>query len=221
MIHRIPGVRGAQAYLLERPEGLVIIDPGYTGSHRAVVRFLVGRGYAREDLRWVILTHHHVDHAGTARELCQQTGAELAVHAEDAPYLTGGRPRELGTGWGWFDRLPLGIARFLVTCCGPVGRLLRDGDAIAGLRVIHAPGHTPGSICLWSERESALFVGDVLNNERGLRRPPWTVNHDRQKARRAPARLLGLHYERAYFGHGPALEERASTAITRFVEATA
>ncbi len=221
MIHRIPGVRGAQAYLLEHPEGAVIIDPGYIGSQRAALRFLASRGYAPEDLRWVILTHHHVDHSGTARELCRQTGAQLAVHADDAPYLAPGRPRERVTCWGLFDRLPVGIARFLVACTGPVGRILRDGDEIAGLHVIHAPGHTPGSICLWSARESALFVGDVLNNEHGLRRPPWTVNHDRRKAWQAPARLLGLEYERAYFGHGPALEEHASTAITRFVGRTA
>ncbi len=214
MVLRIPGVRGAQAYLVERAQGLVVIDPGYVGSHRAVARFLAARGHSPPDVRTVILTHHHVDHGGTAFQLCRLTGAQLAVHVADAPYLRSGRPREPATLWGLIDRLPLALARFLITCATGEARLLRDGDVIDGLRVIHAPGHTPGSICLWSQTESALFLGDVLNNERGIRRPPWTVNHDHRRARGAAARLLGLHYEQAFFGHGPSILERASERIS-------
>ncbi len=207
--------------MLAQPAGLTIIDPGYPGSHPAIFRYLASRGFEPGDLQWVILTHHHVDHAGSALELCRETGARLAAHAGDVPYLARGRPRERMTWWGLLDRLPVALARFLVTYAGPVERVLQDGDTVAGLLVLHAPGHTPGSICLWSERESALFLGDVLNNERGLQRPPWTVNRDRQQARAAPARLLGLRYEHAYFGHGPALHEEASQKISHFVQATA
>ena len=90
MIHRIPGVRGAQAYLHQSREGLAVIDPGYTGSFRAVCRFVQQQGLGGID--WVILTHHHIDHAGTAFALCQATGARLAVHQADAPYLQPRRP---------------------------------------------------------------------------------------------------------------------------------
>jgi glyoxylase-like metal-dependent hydrolase (beta-lactamase superfamily II) len=101
---------------------------------------------------------------------------------------------------------------------GPIGRRLEDGDVLHGLRVIHTPGHTPGSICLYSETESAVFVGDVLNNERGLRRPPWNVNHNHRQAQLAARRLLGMSYERAFFGHGAPIEREASTAISRYVD---
>lgn len=218
MIHCLPSHRLGQGYLLDQPDGLAVIDPGYTGGQRAVLRFLAQLGYQPTDLRWVILTHHHVDHGGCALELCRLTGANLAIHADDAVYLRNGRPRELITGWGFFEWIPLRLARFVVTCAGRVGRLLRDEESIAGLTVIHAPGHTPGSVCLWSQQESALFLGDVLNNERGLGRPPWTVNHDHRKAQAAAQVLLGLSYERAYFGHGPALMQSASEAISRYIE---
>ena len=215
MIRRIPGVRGAHAYLHESREGLTVIDPGYTGSFRAVLRFVREQGLGAID--WVILTHHHIDHAGTAFALCQATGARLAVHAADAPYLRAGRPREPMTFWGLADRLPWGLASFVVTCAEGDPRLLEDGETIAGLMVVHAPGHTPGSIGLHCESESALFLGDILNNERGLRTPPWNVNHSHQRAMRAPHRLGSLRFERAYFGHGPAIVEGADQVVRSFL----
>lgn len=217
MIFRIPGIRAAHAYLVHQPDGLVAIDAGYTGSDRSILRFMRSRGYQPDDLKWVIVTHHHVDHAGAAARLCAQTGAQLAIHAADAPYVASGRPKELITLWGALERLPARLARFLLTVGGPIGRLLEHGDTLHGLRVIHAPGHTPGSICLYSETESAMFLGDVLNNERGLRRPPWNVNHDHRLAQAAGRHLLGLTYERAYFGHGEPIESGASGAIAGFV----
>ena len=220
MIERIPGVRGAQAYLYRGSAGTAVIDPGYTGSYRAVLRFLREKGYDRQPLDWVILTHHHIDHAGTALALCQATGAHLALHRDDARYLRAGRPRERTTLWGLAERLPSRLLPYLVSCADCDVRLLEDRETIAGFTVIHAPGHTPGSVSLWAESESALVVGDVLNNERGrIATPPWTVNHSHSQARRAPERLLGLRYERAYFGHGPAVLERADQLVGAFLTA--
>src|SRR5436309_9315697 len=90
--------------------------------------------------------------------------ARLAIHRNDAPYLRAVRPRERMTLWGLAERLPARLATYVVSCADCEVRSLDDGDSMAGLTVIHAPGHTPGSICLWAENESALFAGDVLNN---------------------------------------------------------
>jgi glyoxylase-like metal-dependent hydrolase (beta-lactamase superfamily II) len=218
VIQRIAGVRGAQAYLYHGREGLAVIDPGYTGSFRAVLQFIVQRGFQPKDLGWVILTHHHIDHAGTAFALCEATGARLAVHREDAPYLRAVRPRDRMTFWGMADWLPPRLASYVVSSAGGELHLLDHGDTVAGLIVVHGPGHTPGSICLWSEAESALFVGDVLNNERGLRTPPWTVNHTHAMAKLAPRRLSELRYQQAFFGHGPAVLADADQHVRAFVE---
>ena len=211
-------MRGAQAYLYAGPDDLAVIDPGYTGSFRAVLQFMHQQGFQPEDLDWVILTHHHVDHAGTAFALCQVTGARLAVHRQDAPYLHAVRPRERMTFWGMADWLPQRLASYVVSCADGEMRLLEHGDTVAGLTVVHAPGHTPGSICLWSASESALFVGDVLNNERGLRTPPWTVNHSHAMAKLAPQRLSERRYQQAFFGHGPAVLADADQRIRAFVQ---
>jgi glyoxylase-like metal-dependent hydrolase (beta-lactamase superfamily II) len=196
-------------------QGLAIIDPGYTGSFRAVLRFVEEQDLGPLD--WVILTHHHIDHAGAALALCQATGARLAVHRDDAPYLQLGRPRNRMTLWGFAERLPARLASYVVSTATDDPRLLEDGDVIAGLTVVHGPGHTPGSICLYSGSESALFLGDVLNNERGIRTPPWTVNHSHRRARMAPQRLEGLRFDRAYFGHGPSILEGADQRLRAFL----
>lgn len=218
MIEAIPGIRGAQGYLYASDAGIAVIDPGYTGSFRAVLRFLRSRGIDSSRLDWVILTHHHIDHAGSALALCAATGARLAVHRDDACYLRPRRPRERMTLWGLADRLPILLARYLVSCADCEPLMLDDGESVAGLTVLHVPGHTPGSICLWSAADSALFTGDVINNERGIRTPPWTVNHSHRAATEAPDRLHGLRYERAYFGHGPAIVEHADTQVEAFLE---
>jgi glyoxylase-like metal-dependent hydrolase (beta-lactamase superfamily II) len=215
VIAPIPGVRGAQAFVHRTGEGLAIIDPGYTGSFRAVLRFV--REHALGQIDWVILTHHHIDHAGAAFALCQETGARLAVHRDDAPYLQRGRPRNRMTLWGMAERLPARLARYIISTMAGESRLLEEGDVIAGLTVVHGPGHTPGSICLYSRSESALFLGDVLNNERGIRTPPWTVNHSHRHARLAPQRLEALRFDRAYFGHGPSILMGADQRVRDFL----
>jgi glyoxylase-like metal-dependent hydrolase (beta-lactamase superfamily II) len=215
VIWAIPGVRGAQAFLHRSDEGLAIIDPGYTGSFRAVLRFVEEQDLGQID--WVILTHHHIDHAGAAYALCQATGARLAVHRDDAPYLHGGRPRNRMTLWGMAERLPARLASYVISTAARDVRLLEDGEVIAGLTVLHGPGHTPGSICLYSGSQSALFLGDVLNSERGIRTPPWTVNHSHRRARLAPQRLETLRFERAYFGHGPSILTGADQRVRAFL----
>jgi glyoxylase-like metal-dependent hydrolase (beta-lactamase superfamily II) len=215
VIAPIPGVRGAQAFVHRTDEGLAVIDPGYTGSFRAVLRFV--REHALGQIDWVILTHHHIDHAGAAFALCQETGARLAVHRDDAPYLQDGRPRNRMTLWGLAERLPARLASYVISTAARESRLLEDGDVIAGLTIVHGPGHTPGSICLYSGSQSALFLGDVLNNERGLRTPPWTVNHSHRRARLAPQRLEALRFDRAYFGHGPSILMGADQRVRDFL----
>src|SRR5207253_11446806 len=121
------------------------------------------------------------------------------------------------TFWGMADWLPARVAAYVVTCAGCEPRLLEHGETIAGLTVVHGHGHTPGSIGLRSAAESALFTGDILNNERGLRMPPASVNHTHRKARIAPHRLGGWRDDRTYFRIGPAIIQGADRRIDAFL----
>ena len=86
----------------------------------------------------VLLTHGHDDHVRAAPELAAATGAELFMHPADEPL------------WR------------LVHPDAPMPSPLRDGQRIAGLTVLHTPGHSPGAVCLYAEELGCVFSGDTL-----------------------------------------------------------
>ena len=105
------------------------------------------------DVVAVINTHGHVDHVLANREVKEATGAPLMIHAQDAPMLTN----------------PMKGFAFLLGRIRPgprPDRLLEENDEVEvgqiRLRVLHTPGHSPGSIALLAEDEGAVFSGDVL-----------------------------------------------------------
>lgn len=102
-------------------------------------------------IKYIVLTHGHPDHFAALAELKKATGAEVLVHREDAEILE--LPPMVFFG-ATFPQPP------------PADRLLKDGDTITlgelVFKVIHTPGHTPGSICLLTD--GVLFSGDTLFN---------------------------------------------------------
>lgn len=123
---------------------VIVIDPA--GDPDVLLEALGGRETAA-----VILTHCHFDHLAAAREVLQATGAPLAVHEDDADFVTD----VVGTG---------GVLFGFDSTAPPVDRRLKAGDIVqAGaisLSVLHTPGHTPGGISLLGEGH--LFCGDTL-----------------------------------------------------------
>lgn len=165
-IHRVDGVRASNAYVVETDEGLVLVDTGIAPAARAILRFVRGLGYAPDDVRQVVITHCDIDHIGGAAALRAATGATVAIHADDAAVLAGRTPPTKG---GRAMRAIVRLARF-----HPVypDRLLADGDVVGGLRVVHVPGHTDGSIALVRDDGVVLSGDAMLASRRGVPRPP-------------------------------------------------
>ena len=108
---------------------------------------LAERGWT---LKLLVTTHGHWDHFGENAAVAEHTGAPIAVHALDAYRLT--EPQPL---WAPFEIPP----------CVPAVDLAEGGEIRFGdirLTVLHTPGHTEGSVCLWAEDEGLLFSGDTL-----------------------------------------------------------
>jgi glyoxylase-like metal-dependent hydrolase (beta-lactamase superfamily II) len=126
-------------------EGMVI-DPGGNGDE--IYRAITGTGL---DIKIIVLTHGHSDHIAALYDIQDKTGAEVAIHREDADFLEG--HGSYSSQFGISYRTP-----------HPPDRLLREGDTIdirgMSFKVIHTPGHTPGSICLLTD--AGVFTGDTI-----------------------------------------------------------
>ncbi len=100
-------------------------------------------------------------------------------------------------------------------------RVLRDNDVVAGFRVVHAPGHTPGHVIFFRESDRVAIAGDVLANinfvtgRPGLREPPRVFCVDAEQNRRSIKILWELRPSLVCFGHGPPL--RDPEVLERFV----
>ena len=180
--------------------GDVLIDAGTRWARPRILRQLHGRRLAL-----VALTHCHPDHQGVARLLCERYGVPLACHEADAAAMEGRAPM-VPANW----LLRLGV-RFWAGPPYRVGRVLREGDEVAGFRVVHAPGHTPGSVIYYRASDRVALAGDVLSNvhfltgEVGLRQPPRYFSADAEENRRSIRRLWQLRPALVCFGHGPPL----------------
>ena len=124
----------------------LVIDPGGDGSK--ILKVVEKLGI---EVSLVINTHGHFDHIMANKEIIRATGARLAIHKDDEPLLRkGGGLMFLG----------------LIASSPPPDLYLQEGDEVkfgkAYLRVLHTPGHSPGSISLYSPEEGVLFCGDVL-----------------------------------------------------------
>ncbi|MBI5167635.1 MAG: MBL fold metallo-hydrolase [candidate division NC10 bacterium] len=171
-------------YLL-KGRGLTLIDsgPNTEEAWEALVKGFDRIGASMKDLHRVIITHGHSDHYGLAARIASKSGAEVWAHAADQKMVED-HPREL-LRWVEFlrDFLPAtglaqpvvqGICDYIAARTGfakaaPVSQALRGGECLVldgfTLEVIHSPGHTPGSICLFEPSLRVLFSGDHLLKE--------------------------------------------------------
>ena len=136
-------------YLIDDGAAVFVVDP--TCDARRIVSELGERAPEA-----IVLTHAHWDHVGAAAELRELTGARTIASAVDAPLITGERPLDPSH-------------RPFSPC--PIDQVVEDGDEVeigaTKWKVIHTPGHTPGSMCLFCDsagREGApvLVAGDTL-----------------------------------------------------------
>src|SRR5262245_36383680 len=180
--------------------GDVLIDAATRWGTRRILRQLRDR-----PPRLVALTHCHPDHQGAAKTVCETFGVPLACHKADVPAAEG-RVRMLP-----HNRvIRLGEWLWAVPPC-PVGRHLEDGDEIAGFRVVHAPGHTPGHSMFFRDADRLCIAGDVLANSNyltgkpSLREPLALFSVDVAQNRRSIRTLVDLKPSVVCFGHGPPL----------------
>ncbi|QIK62378.1 MBL fold metallo-hydrolase [Leucobacter viscericola] len=192
------------AYLWREEEEITLIDTGWAGSAPLFDEALRQLGRSRSDVKRIVLTHFHEDHAGSAAEIARWGDVEIIAGAADAPFVSGTLPGPLPQ---LTDSERTIHADSEDPPQGPpcrVDREVHGGDVLdfaGGARVIEAQGHTPGSIALYLPAANTVLTGDAVaefNGEVIL----GVFNTDREAARQSLAQIAETKAQIAGFGHG-------------------
>ena len=212
------GTQWVNFYLVAADGEFVLVDAGYPRYWPQVERTLAQLGAPVDAIAAVVVTHHHVDHAGTAEQALADARATVFVHEADAPAVGGDRPSHPPDGF-YRQAWRLTMIRYLahtvrVGGAGyrPVAAIepIREDDVVLDVpgrpRVIHTPGHTAGHCAVLLEDRGVLFAGDAIQNydyatgRTGLQQHRF--NEDRHAALESLARLAELDADLVLFGHG-------------------
>lgn len=203
-----------QAYLWRDGEALTLIDSGPAGAAAGIEEAVRSLGLRPERLERIVLTHCHRDHVGGAGELAERRGAAVVAHRLDAPVIRGDAPVPEPVLLDW--EMPLYERGLTLPEAPPtrVDREVEDGDALGfgdGAYVVHAPGHTDGSIGVHLPRHGVLFTGDAVAAVGQVMLGVFNV--DRGRALDSFRRLASLAPSVACFGHGDPVTEGAAAAL--------
>ncbi|WML67334.1 MAG: MBL fold metallo-hydrolase [Methanoregula sp. SKADARSKE-2] len=171
--------------------GTILVDAGITPMAAAPFKGSIDT---------IVLTHCHYDHIARVKEIAHMCKAKVAIHTNDAV--------------GLLDDTKSLAMHFGARSPGSVPDIkLTDGDTIGDLLVIHTPGHTPGCICLYSEKDRILISGDTVFADGYFGRYDFP-HGSRTDLARSLDRLAPLDIEELYAGHGEPAVEGGGRCIT-------
>ena len=218
------------SHLLIGPHGCVLVDAGLPGSEHKIRRALRQHGLDYADIQLIVITHAHVDHAGSAARLRELSGAPIVAHAGDLDYYLQKRPMHF-CATGWFGHLFLRMGLILQPYVPfTPDHLLQEGDTLdltpLGFdgRVRHTPGHTAGSVSVQLAGgdvmvgdllASGILLGGMVRTGHAIR-PPF--EDDPHTVAQALQGMVDAGMQRFYMGHGgplPACEVRRHAHVLR------
>ena len=212
-VHLLSNFR-ANLYLL-LVDSITLIDTGWPGNANRILSYLSSLEYEPSDVSYIVLTHCHVDHCGSAAEVKERTEATVAAHENDVGCISGITPHPGPRGiLGVAFRI---VKPFLKLHPVKVDLPLSDGMEVpdsGGLRVVYTPGHTTGSICLHHPKLKVLFSGDTVICEGGnVHEPAESSSMNPSEVRHSVKKLSELDFESILPGHGAPIVHDASSKV--------
>jgi len=185
-IYMLGGVH-ANMYLID---GELLVDAG-TGENFAEIKKEIESKFNPADIRAVINTHYHYDHTGGNKKFRDWLKSEILIHKMDKDFVE--KAETLAEKFG-------STARVMT-----VDKVIKEGQVFStknfNFHVIHTPGHTPGSICLYDPEHKMLISGDTLMSN-GVGRVDLP-NSDRTLMIESLKKISELSINYLFPGHGP------------------
>ncbi|HEX2087529.1 MAG TPA: MBL fold metallo-hydrolase, partial [Solirubrobacteraceae bacterium] len=219
-VWKVQGEPGrCNVYFVRDGDGVLMFDAGARTMRNAVAAAAAQLG----GLTRIVLGHGHTDHRGTAPSF----DVPVLCHPDEVVDAEG------SGGFRYWDaelrhlRFPLRQAHKLLHARawdgGPVriSDTVREGDEVAGFRVVDLPGHAPGQIALWRESDrvalttDAFYVVDLWGRDSEPVLPPAGYNFDDEQARASLRKLAALDPAVCHPGHGNALSGDVRVRLER------
>jgi glyoxylase-like metal-dependent hydrolase (beta-lactamase superfamily II) len=203
-------------WLVQEPDGWVLVDAGAPGSEKTVMEQTLAQTGGQPP-KMLVLTHGHGDHAAAAQRIREEWKIPIAAHRAEIPYLTG---------TDHYNKIPSKFPLYrLLQMSAPalVGRNVQlpvdDGRRLGDLLVVHTTGHAPGMIALLHAGDRALLAADAFMTRGGkVSDPPAAFTYDMDLNHQSQARLVTLDFDHLLASHGTPLLNTGREQARAFVE---
>ena len=213
-------------------ETVVLIDTGFPEQLQEIRSAMDDVGIPFSKLSKVIITHQDYDHIGGLSDIIKASDQKIEViaHKEEKPFIEGASPLLKMTPErlaGMFGALPAekrkeAEERFLEVLKSKVDKTVDDGEVLpycGGITVIFTPGHTPGHICLYLDRNKTLVTGDALNVVNGqLVGPNMEFTPDMDTAKKSLEKLAQYDVETVICYHGGIYKDNANQRLVELAK---
>ena len=214
----------------------ILVDAGMPHSANEIISVAEDRYGPTSRPKAIILTHGHFDHVGAIIELIEHWDVPVFAHELEIPFLTGqsSYPEPDPSVEGGlvakmsplFPNEPINLGKH-------IEKLPSDGSIpfMPDFKWIHTPGHSPGHVSLFREKDRTLIVGDafvtvkqdslykVFTQEQEINGPPRYLTTDWKSAKNSVSKLAALNPNLAITGHGlPMSGEDLSTNLRKLVQ---
>jgi glyoxylase-like metal-dependent hydrolase (beta-lactamase superfamily II) len=211
----------SNVYLIVLPDGLTLIDAGFPGTAGLLEEAVRSLARRLDEIRDVLVTHSHPDHAAGLAEVKKATGAKTWMHPLDAAMVREGRsyrPWKVAPGFShWlFTRRVINKSPKEYEPAEVEGEAM-PGETIpvaGGVKAVGTPGHTAGHLAfLWPGDDGVLFTGDAVLNLKGI--GTAHIYEDFAQGRDSIRALGELQFDVACFAHGAPVVGGASEQFKR------